>query len=74
MAFLSDERHGKRGAMQFNSYIMSVCSGELGNVSVVDYLAYILYFPKLLMGPLAGPKDLVVQFAADRIESLIKND
>ena len=43
-------------------YLVSVFRGELGNVSVVDYLAYILYFPKLLMGPLAGPMDLVAQF------------
>ena len=42
-------------------YIVSVYRGEIEKVSVIDYLAYILYFPKLLMGPLIEPADLIAQ-------------
>ena len=42
-------------------YVVSVYRGEVESVSVMDYLAYILYFPKLLMGPLIEPSDLISQ-------------
>ncbi len=33
--------------------------GELSDAGILDYLFYILYFPKLIMGPLCDPKDLI---------------
>ena len=42
-------------------YVVSVYRGEVESVNVTDYLAYILYFPKLLMGPLIEPSDLISQ-------------
>lgn len=44
------------------AYIVAVYRRELEAVKLVDYLAYILYFPKLLMGPLMDPVDFVEQF------------
>ena len=35
-------------------YIVSVAGGET-ETKIIDYLAYILYFPKLVMGPLMSP-------------------
>lgn len=43
------------------AYLVSVYREELKEPSVVDYLVYILYFPKLLMGPLAEPIDFMGQ-------------
>ena len=42
-------------------YVVSVYRGDIEKVCVTDYLAYILYFPKLLMGPLIEPKDFIAQ-------------
>ena len=42
-------------------YVVSVYRGDIEKVCVTDYLAYILYFPKLLMGPLIEPKDFITQ-------------
>ncbi len=41
-------------------YLVSVWKGE-SKVVLSDYLSYILYFPKLLMGPLMEPSDFFVQ-------------
>lgn len=42
------------------AYIVSVYKG-LVNTSLTDYMAYILYFPKILMGPLMEPTDFYEQ-------------
>ena len=34
---------------------------ELKDINLIDYLTYILYFPKILMGPLMEPKDFIEQ-------------
>lgn len=43
------------------AYIVAIYKGELENNNVLDYLVYILYFPKILMGPLADPVDFIDQ-------------
>ena len=43
------------------AYLVAVYRGELEKTDPVDYLVYILYFPKLLMGPLAEPADFITQ-------------
>ena len=42
-------------------YVVAVWKGEIGKISVTDYLAYILYFPKLVMGPLMEPDNFFKQ-------------
>ena len=43
------------------AYVVATWRGELENSSLLDYLTYILYFPKLVMGPLAEPVDFITQ-------------
>ena len=43
------------------AYLVASWRGELKNNNVLDYLAYILYFPKVLMGPLTEPADFISQ-------------
>ena len=43
------------------AWLVAVRRGELEDSGLLDYLVYILYFPKLLMGPLADPVDFVAQ-------------
>ena len=43
------------------AYVVAVWNGELEGSGLIDYLTYILYFPKLLMGPLADPVDFISQ-------------
>lgn len=43
------------------AYVVAICKGELQRNSLVDYLVYILFFPKILMGPLADPVDFINQ-------------
>lgn len=43
------------------AWLTAVYRRELEGCSLLDYMAYILYFPKLLMGPLAEPQDFFQQ-------------
>ena len=43
------------------AYIVATDRGELDNNNVLDYLMYILYFPKLIMGPIIDPVDYMSQ-------------
>ena len=43
------------------AYMVSVSQGKITNACLIDYLCYILYFPKLLMGPLMEPVDFIRQ-------------
>ncbi len=43
------------------AYIVSLYQGKIENRNVLDYLCYILFFPKLLMGPLMEPSDFMKQ-------------
>lgn len=43
------------------AYLVAVYNKELKDCSLLDYLCYILYFPKLIMGPLADPKVFIDQ-------------
>ncbi len=54
------------------AYLVTVYRGELERIDLVDYLVYILYFPKLVMGPLAEPTDFIMQLndpAAKKVNS-----
>lgn len=47
------------------AYVVAVFRGELKNINILDYLAFILFFPKLLMGPLMDPVDFIKQINDD---------
>ena len=47
------------------AYVVSVSRGELSNTGILDYALYILYFPKILMGPLMEPVDFMTQINDD---------
>ena len=42
-------------------YLVNVHNEKIKELSLIDYLAYILYFPKLIMGPLMEPTDFISQ-------------
>lgn len=42
-------------------YLVNIYQGKIDKVLILDYLAYILYFPKLLMGPIVEPVELISQ-------------
>jgi D-alanyl-lipoteichoic acid acyltransferase DltB (MBOAT superfamily) len=46
-------------------YVVNVYENKIDKVNIIDYLIYILYFPKILMGPLVEPTDLIGQFNDD---------
>ena len=41
------------------SYIVDLCRGDTESFELTDYLAYILFFPKILQGPLMGYGEFV---------------
>lgn len=46
------------------SYVVDMYKGEIEDFSLVDYLAYILFFPKILQGPLMGYGEFSEKFEA----------
>ncbi len=47
------------------AYVVATERGELDNNDIIDYLAYILFFPKLIMGPIIDPVDYISQINQD---------
>lgn len=43
-------------------YVVNVYRNNIVHTNLLDYLVYILYFPKLLMGPMVEPVELINQF------------
>ena len=43
------------------AYLVAVYRNEMENCDLLDYLAYITFFPKILMGPIVDPMDLISQ-------------
>ena len=46
-------------------YIVGVYKNEIVYLGIIDYLSYVFYFPKLVMGPITEPNDLLKQFNDD---------
>ena len=42
-------------------YLVNIYKREIERVDIFDYLAYILYFPKLVSGPVVEPAELISQ-------------
>ena len=51
-------------------YVVSVYRGEIEEISIIDYLAYVFFFPKLIMGPLAEAKDFIQQLNDSSLKKL----
>ena len=43
------------------AYVVSLYRGEISESNLIDYATYILYYPKLFMGPLMEPGDFLSQ-------------
>lgn len=43
------------------AYIVAIYRGEIEKPDILDYLVFILFFPKVLMGPLMDPVDFIGQ-------------
>lgn len=52
------------------AYIVAIHQREFTNLSLIDYLTYILFFPKLLMGPLMDPVDFINQINDKKIKKI----
>lgn len=56
------------------AYVVAIYRKEISSVNLIDYLAYILYFPKLLMGPLMEPADFIEQFNNPQLKKIDWNN
>ncbi len=52
------------------AYIVAVEKEEIKEISLIDYLTYILFFPKLVMGPIVDPIEFINQINDERRKSL----
>lgn len=52
------------------AYLVAVARSEIKRINAIDYLAYILYFPKILMGPLMDPVDFINQLNDNALRKL----
>lgn len=52
------------------AYIVAIYKRELTRNCLLDYLVYILYFPKILMGPLTDPVDFINQLNDSQLKKL----
>ncbi len=50
------------------SYVVDMYKGEIESFELVDYLAYILFFPKILQGPLMGYEEFCEKLEGARNE------
>lgn len=51
-------------------YVVNVYKNNIQSAKILDYLVYILYFPKLLMGPLNEPKEFLDQINNPSLKKL----
>lgn len=56
------------------AYLLAVYNGEISSNTIIDYLVYILFFPKLLMGPLMDPADFITQINAPAAKKVCWNN
>ena len=51
-------------------YLVNVYKKNIEKIHISDYLAYILYFPKLLMGPIVEPTELISQINDSKLKHI----
>ena len=44
------------------AYIVDAYHNKVKEYTVIDYMLYVVYFPKILMGPIVKPSDIIPQF------------
>ena len=52
------------------AYSVAVSKGDIDQIKLLDYLAYVTYFPKFLMGPIMEPVDYINQLNNDEIATV----
>ena len=58
---------------QLMAFLIERARGNLADVSIKEYLLYILYFPKLAQGPIALPAEMISQFR-DRTRRVVSRE
>ncbi len=56
------------------AYVVAVYRKEIESINVIDYVSYILYFPKILMGPLMDPVDFISQYNDSELKKINLNN
>ena len=56
------------------AYVVAIFKNEIVGLNPIDYLVYILYFPKILMGPLADPVDFISQLNNNDLKKIDWNN
>lgn len=52
------------------AYMVAIYKKQIGKVIFIDYVAFMLYFPKMLMGPLMDPVDFMNQINDERCKRI----
>ena len=52
------------------AYVVAVSKGDIKDNNIIDYIIFILYFPKVLMGPLMDPVDFTEQLNDDDLKKI----
>lgn len=52
------------------AYVVAVSKGDIKDNNIIDYIIFILYFPKILMGPLMDPVDFIEQLNDDDLKKI----
>lgn len=52
------------------AYVVAIYRKQIEKAVLIDYLAYILYFPKILMGPLMDPVDFINQINNEKCNKI----
>ena len=50
--------------------MVAVSKGDIKDNNIIDYIIFILYFPKILMGPLMDPVDFIEQLNDDDLKKI----
>lgn len=52
------------------AYMVATYKNEIEKLNIIDYLVYVLYFPKILMGPLADPVEFIAQLNEQSLKKI----
>jgi alginate O-acetyltransferase complex protein AlgI len=59
---------------QHISLLIDTCRGEIKKIEFVDYALYVMFFPRLLMGPITRYNELVPQFGSAKCYAIDYNN
>lgn len=52
------------------AYLVNVYRNEIAGICLIDYASYVLFFPKLLMGPIMEPTDFILQINNKKLKKI----